>query len=1169
MKKNILHKQNGFTLVELLIAGLIATIFLAGVVRFSQTAFSVKDTVMNEANAVNQVKNAFNYISQDAQMAGWITTDNSHFPLTFSWIEYPAKQVTVIYSIVNGKLQRYFNGPDPNTGEIITKTDNVASDVNPNVTLTNCVWSNEDPLITPKENRLTINLTISKGSVNLSRQFIITPRVISIASAKISTTIKGSSSPEPSRFGQVVTLTAIVNPSVASGVVIFLDNGNPIYPSPIVNGVASYPINNLTVNTHTITAQYSGDANYLSSTSPGWTQRVYKADTTTKLEQSVNPSYKGQDVIFTATVSVTPPGAGTLGGTVQFNIDGTDFGGPVDVSGDSPVSITSGAISTLELGDHTIIVVYSGDGNFSGSTDSLVHQISKYLTTCVLSSSLNPSTPGQSVTFTANVSVVPVVPPASGTPTGTVTFYHEAAILGTGTLNASGQATCETTALLAGIHTITAEYSGDANFAPPATPPNLTQKVIGPPDAAKSTLTPTSSSIPASGISTQRLTVQAKDTSGTSLTTGGATVTITKLSGDGSISGVTDNGNGTYTADVTSSTTPFTSGVFVATLNGNPVMNGGSSQTQATVNYIEGNTINVVTNMPWSAITTGTGPGGQPSGADTINVYGGATLTVDVPKTPILAGQAYAIKLSDDTKGTGTLTFQSGGTVTVGNLTIGGSRNGTVNMTAGGSLKINGSVTLGSSYTFTPGTGTVTYGGPAAQTILTALSYNNLATSGSGNKTMDGPVPVNNLNNLTVGGATTLTLGGATIVNGSLSIGAGTILDVSTSSPAVTVNGSWTNNGTFTPRSGRVTLGGTDQSITGATTFNNLTLSGSGTKTLGGAITVNGNLSIGSGTTLNAGSNQMTVAGSWTNSGTFNPGSGTVILNGTSAQTIPAATPFYHLTLSGSGTKTLSSATAVGGNLTIGASTTFDVTTNNYALTVNGNWTNSGTFNPRGGTVTLSGTVTQTMMGATTFNNLILNNGAGLTINNNETITTLLTLTAGKITTGSSNAVILSYGSGTIQNSNTTKYIVGNLQKVVAKGNNVSVTFEVGTATGYEPVTVRFTTVNNAGNLTVGAKSGQHNPWPAFGQMSQTHYVTLYWTLTNSGISFDNYRVTFTYVNPGDFISGFDTTTCIIGQYNTSWIFPAGTYTRTTTTVRLTGFTILPGDFVIGNPSGF
>ena len=112
------------------------------------------------------------------------------------------------------------------------------------------------------------------------------------------------------------------------------------------------------------------------------------------------------------------------------------------------------------------------------------------------------------------------------------------------------------------------------------------KKTFTAPDASKSTLTPTSASISVGGAS-QVLTVQAKDASGNNVTTGGAAVAITRLSGTGTIGSVTDNGNGTYTATVTAPTATG-SGGFVATLGGQPVKSGGASQTHATVTYVAG-----------------------------------------------------------------------------------------------------------------------------------------------------------------------------------------------------------------------------------------------------------------------------------------------------------------------------------------------------------------------------------------------------------------------------------------------------------------------------------------------------------------------------------------------------------------------------------------------------
>ena len=106
-----------------------------------------------------------------------------------------------------------------------------------------------------------------------------------------------------------------------------------------------------------------------------------------------------------------------------------------------------------------------------------------------------------------------------------------------------------------------------------------------PPDAARSTLTPTLANITADGMSTQVLTVTVKYSNGDNFGKGGDTVVITLASGSGTVGPVTDNGDGTYTATVTSPTA-VGSGVFVATIDHDAVKNGNTTQTQATINYV-------------------------------------------------------------------------------------------------------------------------------------------------------------------------------------------------------------------------------------------------------------------------------------------------------------------------------------------------------------------------------------------------------------------------------------------------------------------------------------------------------------------------------------------------------------------------------------------------------
>ena len=90
------------------------------------------------------------------------------------------------------------------------------------------------------------------------------------------------------------------------------------------------------------------------------------ASTATAVSSSPDPSAYGQPVTLTATVT---PAFGTFddGGTVQFLVDGSDFGTPVALTG----GVAAIQDSTMGVGTHTIAATYSGDGDFNGSTGTL------------------------------------------------------------------------------------------------------------------------------------------------------------------------------------------------------------------------------------------------------------------------------------------------------------------------------------------------------------------------------------------------------------------------------------------------------------------------------------------------------------------------------------------------------------------------------------------------------------------------------------------------------------------------------------------------------------------------------------------------------------------------------------------------------------------------------
>jgi hypothetical protein len=193
---------------------------------------------------------------------------------------------------------------------------------------------------------------------------------------------------------------------------------------------------------------YSGDASFAGSTSAVLTQVVLAATTTTVIS-SVNPSALNQSVTFTATVS---SGLGTPTGTVTFTDGSNPLGTSTLINGQASFSTAA-----LTLGSHSILAAYAGDANFQSSSSTTLNQVVLAATTTTLISSVNPSLPGQPVTFTAGVVG------SGGTPTGTVTFKDGSNTLGTATLS-SGQAIFVISSLAQGAHSITAVYGGDANF---------------------------------------------------------------------------------------------------------------------------------------------------------------------------------------------------------------------------------------------------------------------------------------------------------------------------------------------------------------------------------------------------------------------------------------------------------------------------------------------------------------------------------------------------------------------------------------------------------------------------------------------------------------------------------------------------------------------------------
>jgi len=180
--------------------------------------------------------------------------------------------------------------------------------------------------------------------------------------------------------------------------------------------------------------------------------------TTTVLTSTPNPSYQGENVMMTATV--TAQNGSTPSGTVIFMSNGTQIGSAsLNGSGVAVLNFTG-----LAVGSDTLTAVYQGLPPWEGGTSNPVTQVVLPASMTSVTSTPNPSTFGQQVTMTATVG--PAGPPP---PTGMVSFSSNGtAIAGCTDVPLSGSlmAQCTSSSLPVGTDIIVAMYSGDSNYGP-------------------------------------------------------------------------------------------------------------------------------------------------------------------------------------------------------------------------------------------------------------------------------------------------------------------------------------------------------------------------------------------------------------------------------------------------------------------------------------------------------------------------------------------------------------------------------------------------------------------------------------------------------------------------------------------------------------------------------
>jgi len=167
--------------------------------------------------------------------------------------------------------------------------------------------------------------------------------------------------PASAQYGQAVTLTATVT-SGATGTVQFSADGASLGSAPVASGVATLAISalRLAVGTHSLAANYGGDATYSPSASSTQLLAVAAAPTTTALSLPATTVFSGAPVLLTA--SVTSPG-GVPDGNVTFLSGATPFGTVALGNGNASMRVSAGALGQLSLS-----ATYSGAGNYLPSS---------------------------------------------------------------------------------------------------------------------------------------------------------------------------------------------------------------------------------------------------------------------------------------------------------------------------------------------------------------------------------------------------------------------------------------------------------------------------------------------------------------------------------------------------------------------------------------------------------------------------------------------------------------------------------------------------------------------------------------------------------------------------------------------------------------------------------
>jgi hypothetical protein len=296
-----------------------------------------------------------------------------------------------------------------------------------------------------------------------------------------------TSSVNPSVYAQSVTFTATITgptgsvrgkatPREITGTVTWSANTGCApstvsgYPGVVTCTTSS--ATHLPVGADTITAIYGGDSNHGGSTGT-LIQTVTGGIATTIDVTGVSPAAEdfGLNAPVTITALLTWTGNGVAPTASDVTISGNGFGTYGTTSCAARVHKTITCTNTytptvLDVqGVYTETAAFAGDATYSASSSPETNNftINQATAATVVTSNLNPSIYGQSVTFTATITGEngSVKGKVKRNVTGSVTWSDNTGCASTVVSGNPGVSTCTTSSLAAGTDAITATYSGD------------------------------------------------------------------------------------------------------------------------------------------------------------------------------------------------------------------------------------------------------------------------------------------------------------------------------------------------------------------------------------------------------------------------------------------------------------------------------------------------------------------------------------------------------------------------------------------------------------------------------------------------------------------------------------------------------------------------------------